>query len=1186
MFGKTKQIKLSKNLLIFFCTILVIGSLLPSLQGITYVHAETDENHDTTEHIDPQSEENPETAEGEDDAEQSDENQANDETDPPLDEEDTDASTEELEDVADADETLSDSTDLESTGKEADNADHTTDTSEGTETTADDANTKDATSTSNNQAQTLKSSHDVADRKDIQPKTPASTEPIEIHTAEDLNNIRDNLRGQYILMNDIDLSTINGDGWWVPLGERSSPFMGTFDGNGHTIRNLNIYRYGSDEVGLFSYTSGAVIRNVTLENVEVTGRDQVGALIGTGIFTTVDDVTVVSANITGDDKVGGLIGHYTNSSAVLNSSTSGTVSGTGGTGDIGGLVGFLHGSTISNASSTSEVAGENNVGGLIGNALSDVLIKDSFATGEITGDRHVGGLVGYTRGSEFENSYATGAVSGSDNVGGLVGFHTGSTTTESYATGYVSSTDKAGGLIGRTTDSLIQNSFATGTVEGSNIYIGGLIGLVHSTNVVNSYAAGNVVEGRNYSGGLIGGHVSGTTLNVENSYYDKETTGQDDEGKGEGKTTAEMQDVSTYDNWDFTSIWGIHNGQYPHLQFNAPPAPPTPIPEGTIYVKEGSNGYGVSWADAFGTLQEALDIATAGDEIWIAAGTYVPTRALDENDERTKTFQMKNDVTIYGGFPANGDPTMSERNPKIYETILSGEYEPSKRAYHVFNHRYSQATLNDTAVLDGVTITKGFADGQNSDHQYGGGMHNRNANPTIRNVTFKDNRAENGGGALYNFGASPTLTDVLFTGNMSLGSGGAMANASGSPHLERVQFFRNEATYGGAIANYSSSEPFIKNVTIHGNGALYGGGLYMYNSSPTFVNVLMHDNKAIYDPDSPSSGKGGAVYISDDSQSTFINTTITDNNAGRSGHGIYAGGTTNAHPETIIENSIIWGNHGESIYNINNAVTQISYSLIEGSGGSDAWDADYGIDGGNNLDLDPMFTDASADEYTLEADSPAIKAGNNEAIPENILVDLAGNDRVKNQIVDMGAYEFQGVIPSEITGVEELDSITVSYGTEQDELALPDKVEVTLDDGSTTFVDVNWDDATPMYDPEQPGDYEFTGDLILPEGITNPDELVATTTVIVEEEDDLDEEQDDNEEQPEEETEDEEQSDKTSDKDKGNDEGKSEEKETDTKAETLPKTATPYYTVLAIGLIMILVGGGLLVFRRIRHTMS
>ncbi|WP_284141611.1 GLUG motif-containing protein [Virgibacillus sp. LDC-1] len=1162
---KPRKSKLSKRAVIFFSIILLVGSILPSLQGLFYVHAETNQV----------------------------ENKAEVKEEKKVIEEEEQEVTEEQEDVgSDKGELLDEEVDDESN-----------DTSEVTETEKlneeqasanDDGELSSTLESEKNQEEEKVdmpssdlSSKEKVDKikKEEKPKKQqmkvSSESVIEIHTAEDLNNIRDNLRGQYILMNDIDLSGINGDGFWVPIGTRSSPFMGTFDGNGHTIRNINIFRYGSDEVGLFSYTSGAVIRNVTLDNVDVTGRAHIGALIGTGIFTTVDNVTVVSAAITGVDYIGGLIGHYTNSSAVQNSSTSGTIIGTGRTGYVGGLIGFMQGSTISNASSTSSVEGTNSVGGLVGNALGDVLIKDSFATGEITGDRHVGGLVGYTQRSEFENSYATGAVSGSDIVGGLVGFHTGSTTKESFATGYVSSTDIAGGLIGRATDSLIQNSFATGTVEGSNLYIGGLIGLVHSTDVMNSYAVGNIIEGRNYSGGLIGGQVSGTTLNVENSYYDKETTGQDDEGKGDGKTTAEMQNISTYLNWDFTSIWGIHDGRYPHLKFHAPPAPPTPTPTGIIYVKEGSSGHGVSWADAFGTLQEALNIATAGDEIWIAEGTYVPTKALDENDERTKTFQMKNDVTIYGGFPANGNPTMSERDPKVYETILNGEYEPSERAYHVFNHRYSQSTLDDTAVLDGVTITKGFADGQNSNHQHGGGMYNRNANPTLRNVIFKDNRAENGGGAVYNFGASPTLTDVLFTGNISLGSGGAMANAGGKPHLERVQFFRNEATFGGAIANYSSSKPMIKNVTIHGNGALYGGGLYMYNSSPTLMNVLMHGNIAVYHSDSPSSGKGGAVYIADDSQSTFINSTITDNKAGRSGHGIYAGGTENAHPETIIQNSIIWGNHGDSIFNNHGAVAHISNSLIEGSGGSSAWKKDFGTDKGNNLDVDPMFVDPSLNDFRLKKDSPSIMGGNNEFLPADLSTDLDGNDRIKNSIVDIGAYEYQEVIVKTIESVEPLSDILVENGTTQDDIGLPTSVEVLLSDGTKVVVNVRWNSSTPEYDSVKAGSYEFEGDLIVESNIENPDDLKAKIIVTVKAQSD-----DISEEPIEEQTDDggkkesdainkDEKNDK-----KDNSSNNEKNKEPALFGKQLPNTATSMYTFMIIGLLIILLGMGLYLYKR------
>src|SRR5699024_1309199 len=88
--------------------------------------------------------------------------------------------------------------------------------------------------------------------------------------------------------------------------------------------------------------------------------------------------------------------------------------------------------------------------------------------------------------------------------------------------------------------------------------------------------------------------------------------------------------------------------------------------------------------------------------------------------------------------------------------------------------------------------------------------------------------------------------------------------------------------------------------------------------------------------------------------------------------------------------------------------------LIEGSGGSTAWDITFGTDGGNNIDADPLFTDPANGDYSVQACSPAIDAGSNSHYVDldEDTKDLAGNPRVYDfgeGTIDMGAYEFQGV---------------------------------------------------------------------------------------------------------------------------------------------------------------------------------
>lgn len=159
----------------------------------------------------------------------------------------------------------------------------------------------------------------------------------------------------------------------------------------------------------------------------------------------------------------------------------------------------------------------------------------------------------------------------------------------------------------------------------------------------------------------------------------------------------------------------------------------------TIHVKVGGTGDGSSWANAYGELQAALDDADPNDQIWVAEGKYIPTVLIDPYDQRSATFRMKNNLGIYGGFPAVGDPNWNDRDWGTYETVLSGDLldndlevadpcdlidDPCRvdNCYHVFYHPEGTG-LDRSAVLDGFTVTGGNADGSYPNNS-GGGMYN------------------------------------------------------------------------------------------------------------------------------------------------------------------------------------------------------------------------------------------------------------------------------------------------------------------------------------------------------------------------------------------------------------------------------------------------------------------------------
>jgi hypothetical protein len=353
------------------------------------------------------------------------------------------------------------------------------------------------------------------------------------------------------------------------------------------------------------------------------------------------------------------------------------------------------------------------------------------------------------------------------------------------------------------------------------------------------------------------------------------------------------------------------------------------------------------WANAC-TLQDALASATADEEIWVAEGTHKPG-AL-----RTDTFQLTSGVALYGGF-AGSESLRDERDWTVHEAILSGDIgtpdDDSDNTYHVV----TGSGTNATAVLDGFTITGGNAN-SSSANSSGGGMYNSIGSPLLLNVTFSGNSSDSYGGGMLNASSSPTLVNVTFSRN-SAGSSGGMLNHRSSPTLVNVTFSGNSAHYGGGMHNLSSN-PTLTNVTFSGNYAEYGGGMYNYESSPALTNC------------------------------------------------------------------ILWGNTaptGPQICNAISSTPTITYSDIQG-----------GYSGTGNINADPLFLrnpDSGDGDWTTPGDndygdlrlqpaSPAIDVGDNSALPADTLdldkdgniseplpIDLDGNFRIVNGVVDMGAYE-------------------------------------------------------------------------------------------------------------------------------------------------------------------------------------
>lgn len=242
-------------------------------------------------------------------------------------------------------------------------------------------------------------------------------------------------------------------------------------------------------------------------------------------------------------------------------------------------------------------------------------------------------------------------------------------------------------------------------------------------------------------------------------------------------------------------------------------------------VKEGGTGDGSSWSNASGDLQGIIDASGSGDEVWVAKGTYKPTVDFfnDPNpaDPRFKSFKMRNGVGIYGGFRGVITETQRiQRNWKNNVTILSGDIgTPNDNSDNSYSVILNQVNLDNTARLDGFTITDGNANGIYSITTRGGGANNSDCSPLYANCIFTGNSASSGGAGMVNQNASTILINCSFiNNNCNNGNGGGMTNfSSSSPKLINCSFAGNTGLDGGAIENQTQASAILTNCIIWGN---------------------------------------------------------------------------------------------------------------------------------------------------------------------------------------------------------------------------------------------------------------------------------------------------------------------------------------------------------------------------------
>ena len=539
--------------------------------------------------------------------------------------------------------------------------------------------------------------------------------PYQIATAEDLiafGETPEDYNKHFILTADINLDP-NLPGGRVFTHAVIAPdtnevddfqgtaFTGILNGNGHKIKNLTIYGATAEYLGLFGYVGPAgQIHDLGLDDVSINGSACVGALVG-GSYGTITNC-YATGNVTGGKSsgwLGGLVGR--NYGNIKDSNVGTDLTGGDNSWMLGGMAGW-HGGSIVNCHATGNISGGNENhynGGLVG-LCSWGTIEDSYSTGNVSGGDEnwcLGGLVGsHNSRSVIKNCFAIGNVTGargSHSLGGLMGSIEYSKVTNCYASGGITIEDSGrdlGGLVGSCNSGLITDCYATGSISG-NWALGGLVGnLLIGSKITNCYAVGRVSSITNSanSGGLVGS-IGREYIWINDCFWDVETSGLSRSAAGTGLTTAQMQDVGTYQNagWDYagyrtdgtSDIWRMpEGGGYPEL---------------TIF----SEGYQPHILAGTGTPEDPYQIATAED-----------LGALCQYD-RSRNYKLMNDIDLAGIKWATApipdfDGSFDGNGHKIKNLTIQGGTKDSHLG--LFGNIQSGAWIQNLG-LENVLITAG-----------------------------------------------------------------------------------------------------------------------------------------------------------------------------------------------------------------------------------------------------------------------------------------------------------------------------------------------------------------------------------------------------------------------------------------------------------------------------------------------
>ena len=410
------------------------------------------------------------------------------------------------------------------------------------------------------------------------------------------------------------------------------------------------------------------------------------------------------------------------------------------------------------------------------------------------------------------------------------------------------------------------------------------------------------------------------------------------------------------------------------------------------------------------TVKVNCDVTVSDDvTLTIAPGTVVE-------------FQGHYKLKVFGTLLAQGTASDSI---KFTVADTTGYYNNSHIGWQGI--RFSNSSLfggangamndNDSTILEFCILEYGKASGSDPNFLGGAIFIDSFSKLKISNNTIRNNWAKSRGSGIAVFHSSVVISNNTIRNNRANFAGGG------------IYLFNSFAT--------------ISNNTVSNNSANNGGGVYLYESSPAIRNNTVSNNSA--------NSEGGGLYL-DDSSPAIRNNTVSNNSANSEGGGLYL-----LESSPAISNTIIYGNTAATSPQVKLFSGSPSFEYCNVQGG-----ANFGGTGSysNNIDSDPLFVNPTTTagvgavpvsgevDWSLQGNSPCINTGTPDTIGLGLpVIDLAGNPRIYDGRIDIGAYERNGVLSvcGTITQNTTWDADTVKVNCD---VTVSDDVTLTIAPGT------------------------------------------------------------------------------------------------------------------------------------------